>query len=76
MAEIMQKLCKKCGLRANNINPVNGRGVCHLENADNEGVFWLNDTWKKVNNVSVQEYGLMRWRNGMKNKKNIKMVWK
>ena len=59
---------KKCGLRSTNIDPVNGRGVWLLESAGNEGDFWSNDAWKKVINVSVQEYGLKRWMNEMKNK--------
>ena len=66
------KTCKravrKCGLKCNNTNPGRVVNMWQLENAENEGVFWTYSVWKKVTGMAVQEYGLKKWKEGMRSK--------
>ena len=69
----MQRCCEKGGLKSGYNNPTNRRGMWQVKSADNEKDLWTTSVWKKVIGLSVQEFGLKRWRGGMK-KKNFNLA--
>ena len=69
------KTCKRVvrkWLKCSNTNPQRIASMWQLENAVNEGIFWTYSVRKKVMGVAVQEYGLKKCKERMRNKTTLK----